>query len=88
MIMPTQEELVMGERKFLHEMANQILIAHGMISRAKGKNRNGNEENAKDSEDSRDLESLEKALTALNKMTENLRTRRSYLHELSNEFIK
>lgn len=77
MIIPTQEELVMGERKFLHEMANQIFIAHGMVTRAKNS-----------SQESSDLETLEKALTALNKMTDHLRTRRSLLHEISNEFTR
>lgn len=79
MIVPPVEELVLSERKFLHEMANYILIAHGMTT-ALQKSLLENK-----TIDEKEIERFEKALIGINKMTTALKERRSYLHELSKE---
>lgn len=73
---PTYEELIMGERRFLHDMANHLVVAQGMLGIAmKG---------IKDSNVSdKDKERLQKSFDAVNKMTESLKGRRSHLHTIS-----
>ncbi len=61
------------ERKFLHDISNHIVVAHGMATFAlraiKGNPNVGEKE----------VERLEKSIDAINKMTELLRERRSVL---------
>jgi hypothetical protein len=74
MTTPTVEELALGERKFLHDIANHIVVAHGMSSfvhRALKEKRPLEE---------KDIERLERAIEAINKMTAILKERRTYLH--------
>jgi hypothetical protein len=74
---PTIEELALGERMFLHDIANHIVVAQGMISLAL----RSLKENP--SVDQKEIERLEKSLEAVNKMTLALRERRALLHTLS-----
>ncbi len=71
------KELVMNERKFLHDLSNHIVVAHGMttfVHRAVKTN---------PAVEPKEIERLEKALEALSKMTTQLKERRTILHELS-----
>ena len=72
----TVEELVAGERKFLHDIANHIVVAQGMSSlvlKVIKENKNV---------DSKEIDRLEKAVEAINKMTALLRERRGLLHSV------
>jgi hypothetical protein len=73
----TIEELALGERKFLHDIANHIVVAHGMSSFVL--------RTLKDNKpiEPKDIERLEKSIEAVNKMTALLKERRALLHELS-----
>lgn len=71
------KELVMNERRFLHDISNHIVVAHGMttfVHRAVKSNPNV---------DAKEIERLEKAIDALNKMTSQLKERRAILHSMS-----
>jgi len=73
----TIEELALGERKFLHDIANHIVVAHGMSSfvhKALKENRPLEE---------KDIDRLERAIEAINKMTALLKERRALLHSVS-----
>lgn len=73
----TLEELALGERKFLHDIANHIVVAHGMSSfvhKALKENR---------ALDEKDIDRLERAIDAINKMTILLKERRVQLHGVS-----
>lgn len=62
------------ERKFLHDISNHIVVAHGMatfVLRAIKENPSVGE---------KEVERLEKSLDAINKMTDLLRERRAVLH--------
>ncbi|MBY0414504.1 MAG: hypothetical protein K2Q18_10075 [Bdellovibrionales bacterium] len=61
------------ERKFLHDISNHIVVAHGMATFAL----RGIKNNA--AVEAKEIERLEKALEAINKMTEALRERRAVL---------
>lgn len=74
---PTVEELAMGERKFLHDISNHILVAHGMANLVLKAAKNSNTLEAKE------LERLEKTVEAINKMTALLKERRALLHEIT-----
>jgi methionine synthase II (cobalamin-independent) len=74
---PTVEELAMAERKFLHDLANHIVVAHGMstfVHRAIKENKPLEE---------KDINRLERAIEAINKMTALLKDRRTILHSLT-----
>lgn len=73
----TVEELALGEREFLHEIANHILVAQGMstfVLRALKEKR---------PIEDKDIERMERALDAIGKMTARLKERRVVLHEQS-----
>ncbi|MFA6237359.1 MAG: hypothetical protein WC635_08550 [Bacteriovorax sp.] len=77
MTKPTVEELILAERKFLHDMANHIVVAHGMCSfvhRVMKENNSG---------ESKEIHRLERAIGAINKMSEQLKERRACLHSLT-----
>jgi isopentenyl phosphate kinase len=74
MTTPTVEELAHGERKFLHDIANHIVVAHGMSSfvhRTLVENK---------AIEAKDIDRLERAIEAINKMTALLKERRTFLH--------
>jgi hypothetical protein len=73
----TLKELVMDERKFLHDISNHIVVAHGMTTFVHKSVKSN------PAVEPKEIERLEKALEALNKMTIQLKERRSLLHELS-----
>ena len=62
------------ERKFLHDISNHIVVAHGMATFTLKAIR----ENPSVGE--KEVERLEKSINAINKMTELLKERRSMLH--------
>ena len=67
------KDVTAEERKFLHDISNHIVVAHGMATfalRAIKDNPSVGE---------KEIERLEKSLEAINKMTELLRERRSVL---------
>jgi cob(I)alamin adenosyltransferase len=73
----TIEELALGERKFLHDIANHLVVAQGMSSfvmKAVKENRPLEE---------KDIERLQKTIDAIKKMTEQLKERRAILHTVS-----
>ena len=77
MTMPTVEELALGERKFLHDIANHIVVAHGMSNFVLRTLKNNMPVEAKD------VDRLEKSIDAIAKMTELLKERRTLLHGVS-----
>ena len=73
----TVEELALGERKFLHDIANHIVVAQGMSSfvmKAAKENRPLEE---------KDIERLQKTIDAIKKMTDLLKERRELLHSVT-----
>lgn len=71
------KEAAVEERKFLHDISNHIVVAHGMstfVLRTLKDNPNV---------EPREIERLEKALTAINKMTDLIHERRGILHSKS-----
>ena len=74
----TVESLALGERKFLHDVSNQLVVAQGMGSIVL--------KNIKKSEDELDpkvIERLEKTVSAIDKMIKMVKERRSTLHSVS-----
>lgn len=73
----TLKTMALEERKFLHDISNHIVVAHGMATFAlRGIKDNPNV-------DAKEIERLEKSIEAINKMTEALRERRAVLMGLS-----
>ena len=69
--------LLAEERKFLHDISNNIVVAAGMVNfahRALKKN---------PGVDVKEIERLEKALDAINEMTEKLKDRKERLLSIS-----
>lgn len=74
------KNLVLDERKFLHDLSNKLLIAQGMstfVTRKLSKS-----ENVED----KDLERCEKLMRSIKDMTALLVSRREVLHKLSENF--
>ena len=73
----TVQEMALGERKFLHDIANHIVVAQGMASFV--------HKSMKDSKpiEAKDIERIEKVIDAVNKMTKLLKDRRALLHSVS-----
>jgi len=70
------KDVTAEERKFLHDISNHIVVAHGMATfalRAIKDNPSVGE---------KEVERLEKSIDAINKMTELLRERRSVLQPM------
>ena len=61
------------ERKFLHDISNHIVVAHGMVTFTL----KAIKENPSVSD--KEIERLERSINAINKMTELLRERRTVL---------
>ena len=68
------KDVAAEERKFLHDISNHIVVAHGMATFAL----RAIKENPSVGE--KEVERLEKSIDAINKMTDLLRERRSILH--------
>ena len=77
----TTEELALGERTFLHDLANHIVVAQGMSSFVL--------RTLKDKKpvEEKDIDRLERAIEAINKMTALLKERRSLLHSVSEKVL-
>lgn len=71
------EQLRLGERKFLHDISNDVVVAQGMCSFVIRK--------VKEDKplDTKDLERLEKTLEAIGKITRQIRERRTVLMGLN-----
>ena len=69
----TLNEIVAGERKFIHDISNHIVVAHGMATFVLRSLK------ANPTVEAREIERLEKSLDAINKMTELLKERRAEL---------
>lgn len=67
---------VKDERKFLHDMSNQLLIAQGMGGFVLKMMKN------RIDADEKEVERLEKSVRATNKMVDMIRDRRAYLHSI------
>jgi len=79
MIEKTLAEQVLEERKFLHDLSNQLVVAQGMggfVQRALEKS---------DAVAAQELERLGKNLTAVKKMVDLVKSRRDELHKMSEE---
>ena len=73
------QNLVKGERKFLHDISNQLVVAQGMggfILKALKKREDSSE---------KEIERMEKSLNAIKNMVEMVQSRRQILHELSSD---
>lgn len=66
-------EVLAEERKFLHDVSNHIVVAHGMASFVLRSIKNN------PAVDAKEVERLEKSVEAINKMTELLKNRRNVL---------
>jgi len=73
----TIEQLALDERKFLHDLSNQMVVAQGMSSIAL-KNLNKMEDI-----DPKVIERMEKTTKAVNKMIALIKARRVVLHSVS-----
>ena len=71
------KELVLDERKFLHDLSNHIVVASGMLNFAYRVLKDNPTIEAKE------LERLQKSMDAISKMTELLKSRREMLHSMS-----
>jgi Ribonuclease G/E len=67
------EELKLGERKFLHDIANSLVVAQGMTTMVLRKVKENSTLEAKE------IERLEKVLEAVNKMGKQIKDRRAIL---------
>lgn len=75
------EELALHERKFLHDIANHIVVAHGMLTLLQKSAETGK------MVDEKDVERIEKALSAVSRMTALLKERRTALHSLNDKTV-
>jgi hypothetical protein len=67
------QEVIANERKFLHDLANHIVVAHGMATFVLRTIK------ANPSVEPKEIERLEKSIDAINKITELLKNRRANL---------
>ncbi len=73
----TVEEMALEERKFLHDISNQLVVAQGMGSFVL------RSMNKKDDVDEKDKQRMEKTLNAVNQIITMVKERREVLHSLS-----
>ncbi len=64
-------EVSAGERKFIHDLSNHIVVAHGMATFVLRSLKSNSAVDAKE------IERLEKSLDAINRMTDLLKERRA-----------
>lgn len=73
----TVEEMALDERKFLHELSNFLVVAHGMstfVQQSLSDNPNSNPS---------DVEKMNKVMDSINKINRLVRNRRTVLHTIS-----
>jgi hypothetical protein len=75
----TVKEMALEERKFLHDLSNQLVVAQGMGNIALKKIKNED----KNQVDPNVVEKLEKSLRAVDKMIVLVKERRTTLHSVS-----
>lgn len=75
----TVSTLALGERKFLHDMSNKLLVVQGMSSTILRRL------NAGEPVAQKELDKLQKVVNASEAMVEMLKSRRSLLHEVKIE---
>ncbi len=71
------EEMALEERKFLHELSNLLVVAHGMstfVQQSLLENPNSNPA---------DVEKMNKVMDSVNKINRLVRNRRSILHSIT-----
>jgi len=76
---PSTEDIVLQERKFLHDVSNHLLVAQGMgsfLERSLLKNETVSE---------KEKERMEKVQGAIKKIIDLVKERRTYLHEISED---
>jgi large-conductance mechanosensitive channel len=71
------KERTLEERKFLHDISNHIVVAHGMANFVMRVIKDN------PSVEKKEIERLEKSLNAIAKMTELIQERRDLLHNRS-----
>lgn len=74
---PDIQEIIMGERKFLHDLSNQLVVAQGMgnfVKRSIDK---------MEHPDQKLVDRADKFVSSVNKMIDMVRERRDFLHEHS-----
>lgn len=79
----TIEELALGEREFLHDISNHIVVAQGMANSALRALQEAKLENL----DPSVIDKLEKSVKAINKMITQVKERRTKLHSISGKTI-
>lgn len=73
------DEIVLGERKFLHDVSNYLVVAQGMSSfLQKALTQN-------DGVGQKEKERLEKVVASVKKISEAVKERRDYLHSINNK---
>lgn len=82
---PTYDELVMGERKFLHDIANYLVVAQGMASLVQKNISKPDEASGQYLVSDKDRERFTKVIDSISKITEALKARRSILHSVSED---
>lgn len=73
----TVEEMALEERKFLHELSNFLVVAHGMssfVQQSLAENPNSN---------MGDIEKINKVVDSLGKINRLVKSRRAVLHSVS-----
>lgn len=75
------EESALSERKFLHDIANHIVIAQGMLTFIQ------KAAESKKPLEEKDVERIERALEAMTKMSVLLKERRVVLHSQNDKTI-
>ena len=76
------QELVFGERKSLHDISNQLVVAQGMASFVLKAIKKKGDEGA---EFTKEIERLEKVLASVGKITSIVQERREFLHSMSED---
>lgn len=67
------KELILGERAFLHDLSNQLVIAQGMGSYVMGQLKQ------KEAADSKEVVRMEKVMKSVDKIIELVRSRRDFI---------
>ncbi|WP_127715187.1 hypothetical protein [Halobacteriovorax sp. HLS] len=75
----TIEEMAMAERKFLHDLSNQLVVAQGMGNIALKKITSDDDQIV----DQGIIDKLEKSLRAVDKMVVLVKERRTNLHSIT-----
>lgn len=79
----TIEDLALEERKFLHDLSNQVVVAQGMSNTALRTIKSSEDLNL----DPVVIDKLEKSVNAINKMIKLIKERRTTLHSVGKKII-